>query len=188
MFISCRRQDGRRAPRVPAFCHALFLVFVLLPARVGVADGSIREILIEKVPFFVQEAYQCGPASLAGVLNFWGVSITPAEIAAEVFSSSARGALGVDLALYAQKRGLQSVFYRGDTEDLRRQIDSGRPVIVLVDYGFWVYEKGHFMVVVGYNDNGFIVNTGASRMKFIADHDFTRPWRKAGFWTLVLHP
>jgi hypothetical protein len=91
-----------------------------------------------------------------------------AEIADEVFSRSARGALGIDLALYAQKKGFQSDFYRGNTEDLRRQIDSGRPVIVLVDYGFWVYEKGHFMVVIGYNDDGFIVNTGASRMKFIA--------------------
>jgi len=188
IHIFFRRQDDRRALRVPAFFGVLFFVFALLPAEVGVAGESDKEVLIEKVPFFVQEAYQCGPASLAGVLNFFGVTITPAEIAAEVFSSSARGVLGIDLALYAQKKGLQSDFYRGDTEDLRRQIDSGRPVIVLVDYGFWVYERGHFMVVVGYNDTGFIVNTGASRMKFIANADFASPWRKAGFWTLVIHP
>ncbi len=183
-----RRKECRRARRVPAFFYVLFLIFALLPAGAGEAGEPGKGILIEKVPFFVQESYQCGPASLAGVLNFWGVSITPADIAAEVFSSSARGALGIDLALYAQKKGLQSDFYRGDAADLRRQLDSGRPVIVLVDYGFWVYEKGHFMVVVGYNDNGFIVNTGASQMKFIAYDDFIRPWRKAGFWTLVIRP
>lgn len=188
IFIFCRKQKCRRAHQVPAFLHALFLIFALLPARAGAAGEPVKGILIEKVPFFIQEDYQCGPASLAGVLNFWGLSITPAEIAEEVFSSSARGALGIDLALYAQKKGFQSDFYRGNTEDLRRQIDSGRPVIVLVDYGFWVYEKGHFMVVVGYDDDGFIVNTGASRMKFIANDDFTGPWRKAGFWTLVIRP
>ncbi|RPI35484.1 MAG: peptidase C39 family protein [Nitrospiraceae bacterium] len=186
--IFCRRQEFRRAPQVPAFFHAIFLIFALFPAVAGEAGEPVKGILIEKVPFFVQEDYQCGPASLAGVLNFWGVTITPAEIAEEVFSRSARGALGIDLALYAQKKGFQSDFYRGDAENLRRQIDSGRPVIVLVDYGFWVYEKGHFMVVIGYNDDGFIVNTGASRMKFIANDDFTGPWRKAGFWTLVIRP
>jgi predicted double-glycine peptidase len=164
------------------------LIIALLAGRAGAAEEPVKGIIIDKVPYFVQETYQCGPASLVGVLNFWGVSITPAEIATEIFSKTARGTLGIDLALYAQKKGLQSDFYRGDMEDLRRQIDSGRPVIVLVDYGFWVYEKGHFMVVIGYNDNGFIVNTDASQMKFIANDDFTRPWRKAGFWTLVIRP
>ena len=188
IFIYCRRQECRRAPRVPAFFCALLLILVLLPAGAGVAGEPGKGILIEKVPFFVQKDYQCGPASLAGVLNFWGLPITPAEIAEEIFSSSARGTLGIDLALYAQKKGFQADFYRGNTEDLRKQIDSGRPVIVLVDYGFWVYEKGHFMVVIGYNDDGFIVNTGASRMKFIANDDFAGPWRKAGFWTLVISP
>ena len=188
IFIFCRRQECRRARQVPAFFHALFLIFALLPAGVGAAGEPVKGVLIEKVPFFAQETYQCGPASLAGVLNFWGLPITPAEIAEEVFSSSARGTLGIDLALYAQKKGFQSDFYRGNPEDLRRQIDSGRPVIVLVDYGFWVYEKGHFMVVVGYNNDGFIANSGASRMKFIANDDFTGPWRKAGFWALVIRP
>jgi predicted double-glycine peptidase len=121
------------------------------------------------------------------VLNFWGYHYAGGDSCRSLQQFSP-GVLGIDLALYAQKKGLQSDFYRGDTEDLRRQIDSGRPVIVLVDYGFWVYEKGHFMVVVGYNDNGFIVNTGAARMKFIANADFASPWRKAGFWTLVIHP
>jgi ABC-type bacteriocin/lantibiotic exporter with double-glycine peptidase domain len=188
IFISCRRQECGRAHQVPAFFHALFLIFALLPAVVGAAGEPGKGIIIEKVPFFAQETYQCGPASLAGVLNYWGLSITPAEIAADVFSSSARGTLGIDLALYAQKKGFQSDFYRGNTEDLRKQIDSGHPVIVLVDYGFWVYEKGHFMVIVGYNDDGFIVNTGPSQMKFIANDDFTGPWQKAGFWTLVIGP
>ena len=105
---------------------------------------------VPDVPFYPQEAYKCGPASLAGVLNYWGVRVEPGEISKEIFSKSARGTLNVDMALYAQKKGLYALQYKGAMKDLRKKIDARQPVIVLVDFGFWVYELDHFMVVTGY--------------------------------------
>ena len=144
--------------------------------------------VIDGVPFFPQEEYQCGPASLAGVLNFYGWKVSPAEIAAEIFSRQARGTLDMDMVFYAQKKGLKAEKYRGTFEDLQGQINSRRPVIVLIDQGFWVYQSHHFMVVVGYDEGGIIVNSGKEERKFISRDSFSKTWQKTKFWTLRIAP
>lgn len=144
--------------------------------------------LVRNVPFFPQEDYQCGPASLAAVLSYRGVSITPAEVARAVYSRSARGTLNIDMVLYAQSRGLRASQYKGGLDDLRAQIDAGRPLIVLVDYGFSVIRADHFMVVIGYNNEGVVVNSGRNEEEFIARDDFLKAWEKTGYWTLLVQP
>jgi len=143
---------------------------------------------IEGVPFFPQEEFQCGPASLAGVLNYYGLRITPAEIAAEVFSRSARGTLDMDMVFYAQRKGMKAEQYAGSLEDLQGSIDSRRPLIVLIDQGFWVYQNHHFMVVVGYDKGGIVVNSGKEENKFISLDSFLKTWEKTKFWTLRITP
>ena len=144
--------------------------------------------VIDGVPFFPQEEYQCGPASLAGVLNFYGWKVSPAEIAAEIFSRQARGTLDMDMVFYARKKGLRAEKYRGTFEDLQAQINSRRPLIVLIDQGFWVYQNHHFMVVVGYDEGGIIVHSGKEERKFISRDSFSKTWQKTKFWTLRIAP
>ena len=144
--------------------------------------------IIENVPFFPQETYQCGPASLAGVLNYWGVKISPEAIAVKIYSRSAKGTLGLDMVLYVQDKGLQVIQYRGNIKDLKKNIDLGCPVIVLVDYGFWVYQQNHFMVIAGYHKNGVIANSGRNQHKFIREEDFLKSWERTDFWTLLIKP
>jgi predicted double-glycine peptidase len=144
--------------------------------------------MIERVPFFPQEEFQCGPASLAGVLNYYGLRVTPAEIAAEIFSRQARGTLDMDMVFYAQRKGMKADQYGGTPEDLRRNLDSQRPVIVLIDLGFWVYQNHHFMVAVGYDERNLVVNSGKEEHKFIPWEAFVKSWEKTKFWTLRITP
>jgi len=143
---------------------------------------------IEHVPFYPQETYQCGPASLAGVLNYWGVDVTPDDIAREIFSESARGTLNIDMVLYAQSKGLQANYYRGNIEDIQRNISCGFPMIVLVDFGFMLYQANHFMVIVGYNENSVVVNSGKYQGRLLSWKDFKKAWGKANYWTLFIAP
>ena len=144
--------------------------------------------LIENVPFYPQEAFQCGPASLAGVLNFWGLPVTPEEIATEIFSPSARGTLNLDMMLYPEKKRMKTIYYKGSMDDIRNKIDLGYPMIVLVDLGFLVYQQNHFMVVVGYDENGIIAHSGKDRLKPIPLKNFVKTWEKTNFWTLWIKP
>lgn len=170
---------------------SLFLLILLwLTSCVGVPnlEGPKPSRLIENVPFFPQEAYQCGPASLAGVLNYWEVNVSPEEIARQIYSPSAGGTLNLDMILYTEKKGMKAVHYKGSIEDIKKKIDAGYPMIVMVDLGFWVYQQNHFMVVVGYDEDGIIANSGKEQHKLIPLMSFVRTWRRTNFWTLVINP
>jgi predicted double-glycine peptidase len=173
-------------------CHILnkyiYSVLVCMALCACAARIEIPEmgdmLIIENVPFFPQDDFQCGPASLAMVLSYNGVHVTPEDIAKEIFSQSAGGTLTIDMVLYAQRRGLSAFQRKGSMEELKKSIASGYPVIVLVDYGYSLYKRNHYMVVKGYNSHGVIVNSGKNRDKFIATKDFLKTWEKTNFWTL----
>ena len=42
------------------------------------------------------------------------------------------------------------------------------------------------MVVVGYNEDGVIVNSGKDKGKFIPEEDFIKSWERTKFWTLLI--
>lgn len=142
--------------------------------------------MIHGVPFYSQEEYQCGPASLAGVMNFWKISITPADIAQDIFSKTARGTLNIDMVFYPATKGLSAEQYSGSINDLRQRIDAGYPLVVLVDYGFSVFQANHFMVVVGYSSDSVIVNSGKEEGKHIPMDEFLKTWEKTKYWTLLI--
>ena len=167
--------------------NLIIIIFLLYScAGVGHVPKGSQNSLIENVPFYPQSAYQCGPASLAGVLNYWGIKVTPEEIAGEIYSNSARGTLNIDMVLYVQRKGLKAIQYEGNIQDIRKNIDSGYPIIVFIDQGFSFYQANHFMVVIGYNEDGVIVNSGKDREEFISEEDFLHSWKKTKFWTLLI--
>jgi ABC-type bacteriocin/lantibiotic exporter with double-glycine peptidase domain len=186
---STRKDEGRRLPLRGAFFLLPVLLFFFYSCAGPSSNLSGQPArVIDGVPFFPQEEFQCGPASLAGVLQYYGLKVTPAEIAAEIFSRQARGTLNMDMVFYARKKGLKADRYAGNFEDLRRNIDSRRPLIVLVDQGFWVYQSHHFMVVVGYDEGSLVVNSGKEERKFISRDAFLKTWEKTKFWTLRITP
>ena len=174
---------------MPAYLF-LALISFLLHSCAAVSNGDIPESrqnrIISNIPFYAQEDYQCGPASLAGVMNYWKIDVTPDDIAKEIYSKSAKGTLNIDMVIYPQRKGLIAEQYSGNMQDLKKNIDSGYPLIVFVDYGFWAVQSNHFMVVVGYNEDGVIVNSGKDKGKFISEEDFIKTWEKTKFWTLLI--
>jgi len=125
---------------------------------------------------------------LAGVLNYWGIHVTSEEIATDIYSPSARGTLNLDMVLYSEKKGMEVTHYKGSMDDIRNKIDLGYPVIVLVDLGLLIYQQNHFMVVVGYDENGIVANSGKNRLKPILLENFIKTWEKTNFWTLWIKP
>lgn len=178
-------------PNKSAWAQGWLRIFpLILPLVVSCASTpdsrETRFHVIENVPFYPQQAYQCGPAALAGVLNYWRLGVSTEDIAGDIYSKSAKGTLDVDMVFYAKKKGFKARQYEGSVADVKRNIDLGYPVIVLVDYGFWVCQQGHFMVVVGYNENGILANSGTERLRFISFKDFLRSWKRTKRWTMLI--
>jgi predicted double-glycine peptidase len=197
------RQVGRKGEhtgKTPV--RALHLLSRLVPAFVlfsliifqGCAAGpdsvtsevspSIGSGKVNKVPFYPQVSFQCGPASLAGVLNFFGEGVTPDEIAEAIFRRDIRGTVTLDMVLYARKRGFLAEWYNGSVNDIRRSVDERVPLIVMVDLGFASVRKNHFMVVVGYTPEGVIANSGKTREKLILWKNFLARWNRTKRWAL----
>ena len=143
---------------------------------------------IKNVPFYPQKLYQCGPASLAGVLNYWGIQTNQDEVADEIYSKTAKGTLNIDMIAYAEQKGFKVKQFKGSIKDIKTYINSGYPLIVMVDYGLWLYQKNHFMVIVGYNNNGAYANSGGKKSLFLSFNKLYRIWEKTDFWTMLITP
>ncbi|MEC4684362.1 MAG: C39 family peptidase [Nitrospirota bacterium] len=168
----------------------LIILVILLGGCAGLETQGKkgRGDVILSVPFFLQDAYQCGPVSLAEVFNFWGSEVDPQEIARDIFKARLNGTLSMDMLLYPRRAGFSAATYKGGVEDIRDKIQKGYPLIVLVDFGFYVIEKNHFMVIVGYNNDGIFAHSGKEKEKFFTYSELQRIWGKTDYWTLLIKP
>ena len=152
--------------------------------------AHFNSLYVPGVPFFPQLADQCGPASLASVLNYWGKGVTPDEISTAIYSPRLKGTLSLDMWHYAQKQQLQADMGKGSIEDLEIHLAQDIPVIAFLDLGFDWLPVGHFVVVVGLDqmDRAVITYNGKKQnSRFSYDH-FLHAWGKTNYWTLVVQP
>ncbi len=140
------------------------------------------------VPFVKQKKNFCGPASLSSVFKYYGKDVSQEEIAQVVYSPKLKGALITDLRKYAQSQGFVAEVLQGNLEDIEEYIDRGIPVVVLVDLGSWVRSVPHYMVIVGYDGEHFIVHTGYEANKKVRKEDLDKTWRKMGRVMLIVYP
>jgi len=149
--------------------------------------GAGASHIIPGVPFVMQDSQYCGPASLSSVLSYYGDSVDQKTIGGEVYSPKLQGALITDLENYGRKRGFRTKIGRGLVGDIKKFVSENRPVIVLVDVGFWVISKQHYLVVYGYNEEGFLAHTGYEAAHVYSYDEFEKLWEKAGRSFLLIY-
>lgn len=99
----------------------------------------------------------CGPASVAGVLGYYGVKISQAEVQ-KVLRPTGEGYMSAEgIDGYVKTFGLRATrFKAGEIGHLKRLLDKGIPVLVLQ----WLDRPGHiphFRIVRGYDDANRVV-------------------------------
>lgn len=133
-----------------------------------------------------QKGDLCGPAALSSVLSYHGSSISQDEIGKVVFDIRLKGALITDLKKYAEGLGFKAEFSKGDINKIKHFIDKRKPVIALIDIGFFVFSRPHYVVVFGYDDIGFVCHTGFKANEKIEYRNFEKMWGKIGSTYLVV--
>jgi ABC-type bacteriocin/lantibiotic exporter with double-glycine peptidase domain len=156
--------------------------------RADVAAGHGH--LITTVPFIAQAEYQCGPASLAMVLQYYGAAVGQDEITRALYLPSIRGTLNLDLEFYARRRGFQARSFAGTLDRAREELRRGRPLIVFQDLGLPVSPVPHFAVLVGYDDRAqaVVLHSGTTPYRVLSYAEFERTWARRRAWTLVVTP
>jgi ABC-type bacteriocin/lantibiotic exporter with double-glycine peptidase domain len=158
--------------------------FAALPAM----QGEVYHL--RSVPFYADDTDQCGPATLASVLTYWGFPTEPPVLREEIYMSRLGGSLPMDLLLAAQARGMRAQTYSGTIENLKTELKAGHPVLALLNLGSARFPQGHYVVVVGYDDlrQGLYIHSGLQRDSFVSYKRFVQGWEKSGRWVLLILP
>lgn len=135
--------------------------------------------VVEGVPFFPQRTSDdCGPAALAALLAYRGVTPDLDHIEVIVYDKRLGGSLLADMENYARQLGLEARTGRGELSLLRELIDQATPVIVLVDRGFGPLRRPHYLVVFGYDQQErFLVYDGQTAGLFMSAEELRRRWQ-----------
>ncbi len=145
---------------------------------------------IENVPFFPQEAYHCGPSTLAMAMNFYGKQTSPEDVAKDVFIPNRKGSFQVEMKAAVRKRGMLAYELTPELVYLLAEVSVGHPVVVLQNNSIKLYPVWHYAVLIGYDLNAQTVtlHTGAKSSYTLSMHTFEHTWNRADNWALVVLP
>lgn len=153
----------------------------------GEVENLPPAIALDGVPFYPQEAYQCGPAALATVLNFSGAAVAVDELVERVYIPARQGSLQPEML--AATRGRERIPFRiqPSLASLLHEIQAGRPVLVFQNLGLDWLPQWHYAVVVGYDleAGSLVLRSGTIREYTTSLALFDRTWRRTGRWGFV---
>lgn len=157
---------------------------VVAPRRTSGAVGPLVN--------FAQTWNNCGPASVAEVLAYWGVSRTQGQVQAVLrVDGPNRGMEPYGVPAYARSVGLRALVGVGGTAALvKALLSNGFPVIVSQQISV-ANRIGHYRPIEAYDDRqgAFVASDpylGAGYR--ISYADFARIWSRSGQGFLVLYP
>jgi len=190
-----------KKPGSRAALLALALLLFILPGCGGILIETrhiIGEIeanpgkgsFIRDVPFYPQDEYMCGPASLASLVAYWGATGATDidEAIIEVYQTRLKGTLPIDMLLFAKDKGMEAAYYKGGLDDLREKIAQKTPLILFLNLGFESYPVGHYIVAVGYSDiSGMVIaHSGMDKERVYSYEALEKAWSKTGYSTLLI--
>jgi tetratricopeptide (TPR) repeat protein len=142
---------------------------------------------LDRVPFYPQDAYQCGPATLAMALTWSGLPVTPDELKDQVYTPSRKGSLQIAV-VSATRRHAKSAYEINDSESIFPEIAAGHPVIILQNLGLSWLPVWHYAIVIGYDfpEQEVILRSGTTRRKVMPYHLFEKTWSRGDYWGLLV--
>lgn len=158
----------------------------LLDSRQPASDSSV---LLDEVPFFPQERYQCGPAAIATVLRFSDVpGVTAESMVSRVYLPGRQGSLQVEMLAAARQSGRIPYVIPGRLDAVLDEVRAGRPVLVFQNLGLSMLPQWHYAVVVGYDPEAreLILRSGTERTLRTRLRVFERTWARADHWAMVV--
>lgn len=178
------------------FLKSLILAFALL-LNACVAPG-VREVTqntqlprqheLTGTPFFPQTLHHCGPAALATALNAVNISVTPDQLAPEVYIPSRKGSLQIEMLAAARRHGALSIKIAPRLDALLKEVAAGNAVVVMQNLGLSWVPTWHYAVVVGYDlDKELIwLRSGTTKRFEMTLSTFQRTWERSQYWAFVV--
>ena len=145
-------------------------------------------VMLDEVPFYPQDAYQCGPAALATALQHSNVKTSVDELVTSVYIPARRGSLQLEMLAATRREGRIPYMIEPSLEALISEVSGGSPVLVFQNLGLEWLPQWHYAVVVGFD---LEARTITLRSGTIKDYRinlslFEKTWRRTGNWGFVV--
>ena len=183
---------SNRKARSIAGVFLLFLAACATPPQTKLILGSPpallpRHIELTEVPYFAQEAFQCGPSSLAMTLKAAGFAVTPETLKPELYLPDRHGSLQVEMLAAARRQGAVAYRLKPEMKDMMSEIADGTPVIVLQNLALSWYPVWHYAVAIGYDIDKaeIILRSGPEQRQLLPMRTFEYTWARSGYWAMV---
>ncbi len=142
---------------------------------------------LKSTPFFPQEKYQCGPASLAMILAASGVQVRPEMLVPLTYVPERQGSFQPELLAAARTFGRIPYVIDPSFNALTAELTAGRPVLVLQNYGLEQLSAYHYAVVIGLAaGEKVILRSGTTKRHPMKTRLFLMSWLRPGAWGMVV--
>lgn len=154
--------------------------------RVFMQAGTSLEL--SETPFFAQEDYQCGPATLAMLLAHAGQKVTPDELVQQVYVPARQGSLQVEMLAAARRQGFLPLVVEGQPERLQNLLTLRKPVAVLMNLSLPISPQWHYAVVIGQQatERSMILRSGVTEREVMPQQQFLNVWHRSNYWGFAL--
>lgn len=173
---------------VATACFAIFIGGVLGGCVARGPVMSQRSTELTQTPFFPQKRFQCGPAALATVLVASGAETSADALESSLYLPARRGSLQVEMLATPRSFARLALPLPRNPEAIIAEIEAGRPVLVLHNYGLPFWPRWHYAVVVGYDpvEDVFVLRSGEQRRQRMRSRRFMIAWHYGGRWSMVV--
>lgn len=157
-------------------------------SRGPLLEPAAAPVELVDTPFFPQDSYQCGPAALATVLSASGVPVDPDALVPEVYLPGRKGSLQIEMQASPRRHDRMSYQLDPDLAAITAELDAGRPVLVLHNYGLPFWPRWHYAVVIGYDPmrQKVMLRSGTTEREVQSAASFMRAWDNADRWAVVV--
>lgn len=174
-------------------------VFILLAVLLTGCATHTRALLQESAirlppraelastPFYPQERYQCGPASLAMSLATAGVDVTPDALKPQVYVPQREGSLQPEMLAAARRNGAVAMTIPPSLDALLTELAAGHPVLVLQNLSLSWMPLWHYAVAIGYDleREEIILRSGTTERLAMSLYTFDKTWERGNRWAMV---
>lgn len=152
------------------------------------APNVHRTANLDKVAFFPQQDYQCGPAALATVLTAQGINTRPENLISSVYIPELKGSLQLEMIASARSHGLLTYKLSPHMRALITEINAGHPVLVFQNLAYNWWPQWHYAVAVGYdlNSQEIHLRSGTIKNYRMTMTTFERTWQRSNHWAYVI--
>jgi len=150
-------------------------------------DKSIVDSKKLPLTIYPQEAYFCGPASLATLLNQQNVAFVYGDVVGSTFTPELLGTLQIEMKATARRYGLIPYELNAGLAPVLSEISNNTPVLVLFNLGLPLVPTWHYAVVTGFDkaDKKIFLSAPKGDLTSMSFEEFEMFSKRGGSWSIV---